>query len=138
MSLTVGANSWVTLSEANSYFDGSFLAYDGWNALTDSVKERLLISAYRWINQQSILSIPAASTSQKVKDAQCEAAWYLYSYGDEGAKRESLIAQGVTEFKLVDWQEKLAAYNFPESIKDLLGDFYVGKGGYKVTFEREY
>ena len=136
--LSVGTNSWVTLAEADLYFEGKYQASTAWAALTDSVKNQLLVSAYRWIQQQALFSISASSTAQIVKDAQCEAAWYLYSYGDEDEKRRALISQGVTEFELNEWREELSKYEFPGFLSDMLDDYYTGKGARLVTFEREY
>ena len=136
--LSVGTNSWVTLAEADLYFEGKYQASTAWAALTDSVKNQLLVSAYRWIQQQALFSISASSTAQIVKDAQCEAAWYLYSYGDEDENRRALSGQGVTEFELNEWREKLSKYEFPGFLSDMLDDYYTGKGARLVTFEREY
>jgi hypothetical protein len=140
MAVTIipGTNSWVTLAEANAYFESKYNASDEWAALTDTVKMQLLISAYNWINQQSIFSISPSSTDEKVKQAQIEAAWYLYKHGEEDEKRRALIGQGVTSFDLSQWSETLSKYEFPRFLSDLLKDFFVGKGGYKITFSRDY
>lgn len=138
LTLTVGVNSWVTLAEANEYFEGKYQASTAWAALTDSVKNQLLVSAYRWIQQQTLFSISASSTAEIIKQAQCEAAWYLYSYGDEDEKRRALSGQGVTEFELDNWREKLSMYAFPGFLSDMLDDYYIGKGARSITFERDY
>ena len=138
LSIIPGTNSWVTLAEADAYFEAKYNASDIWAAFTDTVKKQLLISAYNWINQQSIFSISPSSTAEAVKIAQCEAAWYLYSFGTEDEKRRALIGQGVTSFDLSNWSETLSKYQFPSFLSDMLDDFFVGKGGYKVTFSRDY
>jgi len=138
LTLTVGLNSWVTLAEANEYFEGSYQASAAWAALTDTVKKQLLISAYRWIQQQVLFSISASSTAEIVKQAQCEAAYYLLTYGDEDEKRRALSGQGVTEFELDNWREKLSKYNFPEFLSDMLDAYYTGKGARLIEFERDY
>jgi hypothetical protein len=138
VTIIVGTNSWVTLAEANAYFEAKYNVSDEWAALTDTVKNQLLISAYNWINQQTIFSIPAASTAYIVKQAQFEAAWYLYKFGKEDEKRRALIGQGVTSFDLSQWSETLDKYEFPAFITGMLDDFFVGAGGYKVTFTRDY
>lgn len=136
--LSVGTNSWVTLAEADLYFEGKYQASAAWSALTDSVKKQLLVSAYRWIQQQVLFTISASSTAEIVKQSQCEAAWYLYSFGEEDEKRRALSGQGVTEFELDNWREKISGYDFPGFLKDMLDDYYDGRGARLVTFEREY
>jgi hypothetical protein len=138
LTLTVGVNSWVTLAEANEYFEGRYRASSAWASLSDATKKQLLISAYNWIQQQASFSISASETSEIVKQAQYETAWYLYEFGEEDEKRRALSGQGVTEFELNNWREKLSEYEFPKFIEDMLDDFYDGKGVNIVEFEREY
>ena len=74
------AESWITTAEADAYFLYKWNASVLWNGLTSPEKEQLLVSAYRWINQLYTLSI--TSVTDKVKNAQCETAWYIYKFWD--------------------------------------------------------
>jgi hypothetical protein len=136
LSLTVGTNSWVTLSEANTYLADKFNA-DAWSSLSDSTKEKTLISAFWWIFNYPGVSIPKTSTAEKVKNAQIELAWWMYNYGLEYEKREALIAGGVTEFRLSKWMEKLSEQDLPKRILNILDDELVNLGGYFPTFDRD-
>ncbi len=133
--LTVGSNSWVTLAYANSYFE---VNYDAWFTLTTQQRINLLIRAYRWINQQTFFSIPAASTNIAVKQAQCETAWYIYNYYADHEKRRALYNQGVTRFQISKFSETLQGAKFPDFIKDMLEDFLTGVGGKFPIIEREF
>lgn len=136
MSLSVGTNSWVTVAEADAYFSDRWLA-SAWAGLANTQKEQLLITAYRWIQAQSFFSIPASSTSVKVKNAQFELAWYIYKFFGETEKRRALYTQGVREFKLSKWEETLEEGGFPDFIMDMLGDEIVNLGHRFPTISRE-
>lgn len=127
MALTVGTNSWVTVAEADTYFDERFGA-SAWAALPNATKEQLLISAYRWIQAQSLFTIAASSTAEIVKQAQMETAWYMYKYWDQHEDRRALVAQGVTDFKISQFEETLSEVKFPGFISDMLEDFITGGG----------
>lgn len=130
--LVVGSNSWCSVAEADSYFDEKYGA-SAWASLSMDDKERLLISAYRWINQQSFFSISASSTSGIVKQAQYEVAWFIYNYKADYDKRRALNASGVTSYRILDFSESLKDAGFPEFIKSMLDDFIIEVGG---TFPR--
>jgi len=140
MAITIdpGINSWVTITEAKSYFDEKWGA-NSWNdgTLNEIQQSQLLISAYRWINQQFNLSIPAASSAQTVKNAQMEAAWFIYSYWTEYEKIRSLSAAGVTQFRVSSFSESLSDVKFPEFILKMLSDFLVNDGGYFPRLKRD-
>lgn len=140
MAVTIipGTNSWATLAEADEYFEAKYSASAIWAGLTEEVRKQLLISAANWIQQQRIFSISYSSVSEKVKQAQFEAAWYLYNFGAEDEKRRALSGQGVKAFDLLNWSETLSGYDFPKFLQDILDDFYIGAGGYKVTYTRNY
>lgn len=133
--LTVGTNSWVTVAEANTYFDEKYGA-SAWATLGLHEKERLLISGYRWIMAQSFFSISPASTAPAVKQAQCEAAWFLYMHNEALEKRRGLYVTGVRQFDISAFSETLAEPAFPEFIKDILDHFTVGMGGTFGTASR--
>lgn len=135
--LTVGVNSWVTVAEADSYFEAKYGAA-GWTAFTADEKKQLLISAFRWIRSQTIFSIPASSTAQTVKDAQCEAAWFIYKYWTGLEDRRALYASGVRDFEISKFSETLEAQEFPAFIKDLLDGFTVSEGGAFPVVDRDF
>ncbi len=123
MSLVVGVNSWVTIAEADAYFLYKYGASVGWAALDNATKESLLISGYRWIMSDPSVTISATSTAQNVKDAQCEAAWYIYKYWGGHEKRLALQAQGVKEFNISKFSEEFTGEGgLPKSVSDLLED----------------
>jgi hypothetical protein len=138
MALTVGTNSWVTQTEANDYISNRINAIE-WTALSSGEKDTYLISAYRWIQQQSKYSIPASATATKVKWAQIETAIYMLKSWAEHEKRAALQAQGVDDFKLLSWEE---TYNgkigLPWIVQDMLEDYLTGLGGGFITLERDY
>jgi uncharacterized HAD superfamily protein len=133
---SVGGNSWVTIADADIYFsdiwDGSF-----WSILSLLQKQRLLITAYKWI-LSSGYSISMSSTAQKVKDAQCELAKEVYNAYDEYKKRQRLYASGVRNFNFNGWSESLAKQELPVNIQDLLEDFATGQGGKFFEVNRDY
>jgi len=131
----VGTNSWVTIVEADLYLDAKYGA-GAWASLSDVDKAALLISACRWIRNQSIFSIALSSTSQIVKDAQCEAAWYLYKYGEAHWKRTALYASGVRDFQVSKWSETLEEPTFPGNIAAMLSDSITGAGNEFPTVTR--
>jgi hypothetical protein len=132
----VGTNSWISIADANIYFsdiwDGSF-----WSSRSILEKQRLLITACKWI-LSSGYSISMSSTSQKVKDAQCELAKEVYNAYNEYKKRQTLYASGVRSFNFNGWSESLARQELPLTIQDLLGDFATGQGGKFFELKRDY
>jgi hypothetical protein len=134
MALVVGTNSWVTVAEADAYLAEKFGA-DAWTSLANSIKEQCLITAYRWINSLSQYLI--SSVTDPLKYAQIELAWYIYNYYDSHQEREALFAQGVEDFTLSKWKEKLKGVRLPKNVEDLLEDFDVGLGGYFPAMSRE-
>jgi len=137
MGLVVGTNSWVTVAEADTYMADRWNS-SAWLTLTNTQKEQLLITSYRWIQAQPQFSIPASSTLAVVKNAQIELAWYIYSFFDETEKRRALYTQGVRRFKLSKWEEELEEGGFPDFINDILADELIGLGGYFPTVQRTF
>ena len=122
---------------AFKYFADDPIFSSTWSGLTNTQKEQWLIYAYRWIQRQPFFNIPASSTSQIVKNAQMELAKYSYSYAVNTEERRALYAQGVREFQLSKWMEKLEKGGFPDFIRDMLDDELEGLGGYFPTASRE-
>ena len=130
--LTIGSNTFVTLTEANNYLEGKIGA-DNWATLTDTQKKQCLISAYRWLVR---LGVPSTSTSTIIKNTQIELAWWLYNNYEEYEDRESLYASGVRSFRLGEWSESLSEVDMPKFVKDAIGDI-IGIGGYFPEFNRD-
>jgi uncharacterized HAD superfamily protein len=132
----VGVNSWVNINEANTYFndiwDGSF-----WPSLSLVDKQKLLITSCKWI-LSSGYSIAMSSSSQKVKDAQCELAREVYSSLSEYKKRNTLYASGVRRFDFYGWSETLKRGELPITIQILLEDSKTGDGGKFFIVSRDY
>ena len=135
--IIVGTNSWCTIAFADTYFLEKWGA-SAWATLTNNEKTQLLIHAYRWINQQASLSIPASSTEEIVKQAQCEIAWYVYNYNAEHEKRRALSTQGVNSFRIGAFSENLSGVKFPEWVIDMLEDYLEDIGGKFPLITRKY
>lgn len=136
MAITVGTNSWITQAEADSYMAQKYGA-DAWAGLSGAVKEQLIVSAFRFIKYSGEVSVADSASSDAVKSAQSETAWYLYKFGEEHEKRSALSSQGVKSFRLDDWSETLSKTGLPEIVRKILDDFLVGEGGYFPVLERE-
>lgn len=130
-----GTNSWATLAEANAYFADKWGAAATWAGLTNTQKSQLLITAYHWLMSMSEYSLSPADTSDQIKRAQFEAAWYLYNYSANMEKRRALYAQGVRSFKVSEFSESLAEAELPLHIAGLLDGYRTG-GGSMVSVSR--
>ena len=101
ISLTVGTNTYISLSDANTYFSKTFKA-STWSALSDDNKSIALLEACKKMEQLQYIGIKQSDsqalefprnfgnpltygaseydgTPQDVKNAQCELALYLYT-----------------------------------------------------------
>ena len=131
-----GTNSWVTIAEADSYFADKWGAATTWAGLTAVQKSQLLISAYNWLRSMSGYSLqPTAAAAQPLKNAQFEAAWFLYRFNEEQEKRRALYAQGVRTFRVSEFSETLECQQLPANIAGLLVG-YESSGGYHVKLSR--
>lgn len=135
--MTLNVDTWVTISEANSYLNTKWGA-QSWASLSQSDKEKLLISAFRWINSLSDYSIAATCTEAKVKYAQIECAWIIYTAWDDYQKRQDLYQSGVRSFNFDGWQESLVKPDLPFLVKELLSGFVTGSGGRIIEMKRDY
>jgi hypothetical protein len=133
VTLTVGTNSWCTLAEANAYLEEKPTA-GAWAGLSDTVKKQWLITAYRYIFRH--FNVTATVTTNK-KYAQIELAWWFYLYYTNWEKRESLIAGGVTKFKISRFEEELDKISIPHFLNDLLPDSIKAIGENFFTVERD-
>lgn len=115
-------NSYVTVEEADAYFDCT-LNIDEWNKYDTSTKEKALITATRQIDRLPLssrkldlyqnLEFPRVDTAlpftdgipQAVMYAVCEQALFLLK---GGSKRQELQKQGVKSYSLGDLSETFA------------------------------
>ncbi len=135
MPLVIGTNTWISVSDADGYFTYKYNA-DAWSTFSNSTKEKLLVSAYRWIN--SLYAISIATVTQKLKDAQCETAWYLYKFQPEHEKRAALYNQGVTSFEIIDFSEDLKGAQFPDYIFEMIKEFVAKGSAAFIRISRTY
>ena len=138
LAVTVGTNSWCTLAEADEY-NLYIYGRTTWETLSKDDRIRLLVTSYRWIKNDARFSIAASSTSQSVKDAQVELAWYVYTYGDSHNDNDAVQAQNVIDFKVSQFEQEYrenGTIKFPKIVEDLLSDSLLNAGGYFGTVSR--
>jgi len=135
--ITVGVNSWVTIADADAYFEARYNT-TAWAGLTNANKCTLLRHSYAWIQQQRQFNISANSVLEVVNQAQFEAAWYIYNYFSSHEKRRALYTQGVRNFRVSDFSEKLEMPEFPAWIADMLDDFLTNIGGQFPYVQRAF
>jgi hypothetical protein len=132
----VGVNSWQTISEADDYFAAKFGAA-AWGVLLALQKTQLLITAFNWIRQQVSLSVPTTAVAVAVKQAQCEAAWFVYNYNDDYEKRRALTSSGVRSYKALDVSESLSEVDFPSFLAGILSDYATNLSSSIVSVARD-
>lgn len=132
MSLIVGQNSWVTISEADLYLTIRMSAED-WFDLNDSTnpgeisKTTLLITAFRWLMNSPQLSLTSSLTDDSIKNAEIEAALFLLEHYEALNERRAAMFTGVEEFELSKKSEKLNIGNLQ------IPDFIIGNLGLYTT-----
>lgn len=99
MALTVGTNTWLSVTDADEFFTLR-LSTDSWTAAATAKKEAALAQAYRTLTQCGLYSFPDTAT-QAMKDAQCEQALFLLHEEDSLDARMALQAQGVRTANVV-------------------------------------
>lgn len=134
ITLTVNTNTWVTLAEADSYFNSKY-GTAAWITLSSEDRKRLLISAYNWINSDPAYSISVVT--DKLKKAQLELAWYTHINYDQHEKHVNLYSSGVRTFRISKFHESLEAPQMPTIVKNLLDEYDFNSGGYFSTVTRE-
>jgi hypothetical protein len=136
ITITVGTNSWVTLTEANDYLESQF--GNNWDSITsDDDKKKCLITAFWLIYTWPDYSIPKTSTEENVKYAQIKLADWIYSNYSDWKEHGAMIAAGIKSFALPKWRETLIDQGLPFEVQSLLNDSLINSGGYFATFERE-
>ena len=128
MSITVGTDSWISLADANTFFE-SHIGSDPWDALSDNNKEKYLKTAYRWIYYDSAFSAPASSTETAVKYGQCEAALFLINYYTEYDKHDAMGAMGIKSFGYSKRKEDLQTVKKPASVINYFSSVAMYTGG---------
>jgi len=132
MALVVGQNSWVTLIESDAYLTDRISA-EKWFELNDSgvagevSKSSLLISAFYWLINAPQLELFPNLTNDSVKNAQIEAALFLFEHYVALNQRRAAMSTGVESFKLSTKSEKLniAKLQIPDYIIGSLGAYGV-------------
>ena len=111
MSISVGTNSWVTISEADNYLTDR-VGTSAWFALSDSAaagtesKTTYLVTACQWLLSEYPDDLVVTLIDENLKKAQIEAALYLLNNYTDFAARSALSSQGVVEFEYSDVREK--------------------------------
>jgi hypothetical protein len=132
MALTVGVNSWASVAEADTYL-GDIANRTAWFDLDDTpadpgeqAKSSLLVTAFRWITSKTTLTI--SNTSDSIKNAQIEAAYFLLINQSEYESREALIKSGVKSFRYSEASESfdISQMDLPDSVTGLIGGFTTG------------
>lgn len=154
MALVVGTNSYISVADATTYFEGS-IDHDLWDAATNDTRERALISATRMMDRQDWLgskysssqdlewprsgltdkngdSLDETTVPQQVLDATCELASalidnpYLQDDTDSGSNIKKLKA-GSAEIEFI---RALSGTRFPTIINELVGLWLSNSGSY--------
>lgn len=135
VTITVGTNSYISLADANTYFNAR-LYCDAWTTSTDDNKSKALLMATAKIDRQRLkgekvddsqtLQFPREifvgrnymdayrgegwytedAISQDVKNATCEEALKILQNGASANQRLELQQQGVKRFKLGNLEEE--------------------------------
>src|SRR4030042_1190883 len=119
MAIVLGVNSWVTTTEAEDYLEfqvgaGPWFLLDAEpDSPGDASQESFLRMAYNWLLNCGDYTIPANSTSEKVKTAQILFALFLLTNQKDFERRQNLIAAGVKEFSYSKWSETLGEIKAP-------------------------
>ncbi len=143
MALTIGANSWASVAEADTFLADRIDA-EAWFLLAASgaagvrTKESLLVSAFHWLTGSPQLSMPGSSTDDNVKNAQIEAAWFLQEYYEEMKDRRAALATGVESLRMSRRTENLSIRNLgiPGYILGMLASYQVSNT--TATLKGEY
>lgn len=122
---------WMTdTAEANTYFIEKRLEVAAWDAMVTATKTKALWNGYNRICRCSDFSIPATPSAAellKLKDAQCEMAYYLAIHLADEDRRKGLTAQGVVGAGIVKEtydKDSLDKLPIPPIVLEILMDFY--------------
>lgn len=133
-SITVGTNSWISVTDATTYYATRLNADKYWPAsLTDAQKDAALITAFRMLMDCGLFSLSASDTSDAVKRAQMEMALFLLQHGEDIDARKGLQAQGVTQAGIVSETydlDKAGVFPIPPIVRQLLKDSVIEGAGF--------
>jgi hypothetical protein len=119
--MLVSGDSWVSLTEANSYFNTKYGA-SFWVPLSNIDKESLLITAKNFITNLGY-TILDTETDKRVKNAQMETVQFIHSYYTQWLKRANLQSAGVKSFSVLSFSESLGEATLPIYISNNLQDW---------------
>lgn len=110
MAIIVGENTWVTILEADAYLT-TRIGTAAWFALPDTAgaglpsKELYLIMAFNMLVNHPSYCLDATLTTDDVKNAQTELAFYFVSSYDSFIQQSDIATRGVSSFGLSKWTE---------------------------------
>jgi hypothetical protein len=132
LQVIVGTDSWCNQTYALAYFAKRWKSGD-WVALSSDEQVQLLVTAFKWIQQQDIFLISPTETHDDVKQAQCEAAWYLYKYWEDQQKSYAFGAQQVRNFSIGSFSQRQDDPGntpmFPPNVSEILCNYKTRLGG---------
>lgn len=155
------SNSYITLTEANNYFEAVLWFDSLWDALTDAQKNARIVQAARAIDRlnfdgaryldEQAMEFPRDITDQstddgeipqKVKDAQCELIIWQYQHLDSSTGEpdrqvdEFSIGKGEVAVKYSQYKtvENNLSGGMPESVRALLRTWIISRNN--VIIER--
>jgi len=127
---------WLTdVAEADTYFETRYKS-EAWDSVPeatgDYARTAVLTTAYNRIRYHGDFSIPASPTAtqlSKLKDAQCEMAYYfiIHQVNNAEDRRKGLQAQGVVGAGIVKEtydKDSLDKLPIPPIVSEILKDFY--------------
>jgi len=135
--ITTGTNSWVSLADANTYFDDRPNSTDYW--VSGANKNRSILYAYKLLTRSRRFSLPTTAV-QVMKDAQCELCYFLLQHGEDLDIRMGLQAQGILQTGILRETYKdrdSIEFPFPAVVVDLLSDYDNVRGAYILDVERD-
>lgn len=121
----------VSLSEANEYFEDERLVTTSWDALTDdALKSKAVTNGYNRIYYDPRYAVPtyaAATAAQLIvlKKVNGEMAYYLAQHLEDEDRRKGIQAQAVTDAGIVEEsydKDKLGDLPVPPFIDAMLED----------------
>lgn len=136
-------NSFVTVTEADTYFGNQYNRYTEWNKLLDEDKSRLLIEATSIMIYYIDWSItidpddPGANEYVAIENACCEMAWALKN-SDRQTEPENLGLEALTvESIALKFDKTDRAGIIPENVTSLIRDYITSApGALNVPVER--
>lgn len=119
---------WVTLDEAEDYFETRLNADVWWNSGTDKIAA--LVSAYYSIKDSDEFSISDTEDAETVKRAQYEQTIFLLIDGQGLERRRNLIAQGVVEARFIKEiyrEDAVNIYPLADNVRNILKPYKKSK-----------